>query len=188
MFRSIKLIWLLWAFDTTISSALGLTLGERLIVSSGDPLLRVPALLVTSGLFIGVGQWMILRTRFTKAGGWILATVIGLTFGFLVGLWVLDQLSGNLLAVEMWVIVGSMLTGTLQWYALQKKMSGSLKWILTSVLSWGIAINLTAFIFETYFTALSLGVLYFPVFGILIGAFVGIISGAFVETSILETR
>ena len=181
-----KSVWLLWSPVTAITCALGLTLGERLLIGIDGLLVRLLVLLITSGLFIGFGQWMILRTRLVKAGGWILATAIGLTFCFSVGSWILDRLPGNILAIEIWIVIGSTLTGILQWYTLQKKLSGGLKWILVSAASWGIAINATYLIVDAYFSWLRLGNWGTPLLGGLIGAFVGIISGAFVETSLLR--
>jgi hypothetical protein len=193
MFRYIKSIWFSWAFITSISAALGFALGAYLMVvfHSDDSPLLVFALLVISGLFIGFGQWGLLRKKLIKTGRWILATTFGLPIGFFLGFMLLafspDFYVTDWVATWVISITAGSFTGILQWRALHSKMTGSLPWVLVSALGWAIAINLSGFLFTNSLSGSDIWYLSAPALGILVGAVVGIISGAFVETSIIQT-
>ncbi len=157
---------------------------------SDDSPLVVFALLILSGLFIGFGQWIILRTRVVKSGKWMLATTLGLPLGFFCGFMVVafspDFYVTDWVATWVISIVAGSIMGALQWRALHSKLTGSLPWIVASALGWGIAINLSGFLFLTSLFDATLWYVSIPLLGLLIGAVVGIISGAFVETSVLQ--
>ncbi len=193
MFRSIKSIWFSWAVVTSISATLGFALGGCLIVlfhDANSPLF-VFALLMISGIFIGFGQWRLLRKKLTKSGWWMLATTFGLPLGFLCGFLVVASSPDFYVTdwVATWVIsiTAGGVIGALQWRALHSKLTGSLPWIFISALGWGIAINLSGFLFPTSLSDTALWYASVPLLGMLIGAVVGITSGAFVESSLIAS-
>jgi hypothetical protein len=192
MFRSIKSIWLSWLLLTFIGTSIGITLGAiPLVLLPGDdsPFFTFTLLLI-SGFFIGLAQWLILRTKLRRAGQWILATTIGLPFGFFSG--------GVLLALMpdfpgiIWIraavvaLIGGTITGILQLRTLHSKLPSSLLWLLASGLSWGIALCLSGFVYDMFLSNLEFQYSFVPFLGMLIGAVVGIINGAFVETAIIQ--
>jgi hypothetical protein len=142
-------------------------------------------------LFIGFGQWGLLRKKLIKTGRWILATTFGLPIGFFLGFMLLafspDFYVTDWVATWVISITAGSFTGILQWRALHSKMTGSLPWVLVSALGWAIAINLSGFLFTNSLSGSDIWYLSAPALGILVGAVVGIISGAFVETSIIQT-
>lgn len=193
MFRFTKSIWFSWALVTSISAAMGFALGGYPMVLSHNnhsPLV-VFALLVISGLCIGFGQWRLLRTKLVKTGRWMLATAFGLPLGFFCGFLLVASSPDFYVTdwVATWIIsiVAGSITGALQWRALHGRLTGSFLWILASALGWGIAINLSGLLFNTSSSNSNLSYISAPLLGILIGAVVGIISGAFVETSLIQT-
>jgi hypothetical protein len=193
MLISKKTIWLSWLLATLLSTTLAVTLGTIpivLLMNDDSPLSTLLALLI-SGLFIGTGQWIILRTRLQKAGQWILATTIGIPFGIFSGgvtqALILDFHGSIWVSRAIVAVIGGTITAILQCRALHSKLPGSLLWLLATGVSWGIAICLVVLIFDTYLSNLDLWYLFTPLLGMLIGAIVGIITGAFVETGIMQT-
>ena len=193
MFRSIKSILLSWSLITFIVNTLGVTLGAipLILLPDYDSTFFTFTLLLVSGFFIGFAQWLILRTKLLKVGRWILATTIGLPFGFFSGgvtLALMPDFPGNLwVRAAVVAVIGGTIIGILQLRALNGKLTGSFLWLLASGLSWGIALCLSGFIFDTFLSNLEFRFFFVPFLGMLIGAVVGIISGAFVEPAILQT-
>lgn len=192
MFRSIKSVWLSWSLATFISTTLAVTLSAIPIVllPDDDSPFFVFTLLLISGFFIGLAQWLILRTKLPKSSQWILATTIGLPFGFFSGgvtLALMPDFPGNIWSrAAVVAVIGGTIIGILQLRALHTKISGSFLWLLASGLSWGVALCLSAFVFDTFLSNLEFQLFFVPFLGMLIGAVVGIISGAFVEAGLLQ--
>src|SRR5688572_5428728 len=193
MSKIIKSSWFLWALVTSIGSAIGFTFAGRFEGLFDDYYLRLFLLveIAMGGLWISLGQWMILRMKLIATWGWIPATAIGLPVGFFVGSWINELLPGSIFAnewVETYVMASAagIFAGIFQWLASQRKLKSSLKWILVSALSWGIGITTTGFIFDTYFSNIDFGYLFFPILGMFMGTIVGIISGTFVESALIQ--
>jgi hypothetical protein len=193
MLKFVRSFWFSWVLVTSLSSALGLTAGAFLIVllRGDDSLPFKLGLLVISGLFIGYGQWILLRTKSMKASGWIFATAIGLSLGFLFG-YVLLTFNPHLFMsgwaeISIVAIFAGTITGILQWCAVHGRLTGSAMWLIASVLGWGIALHLGIFLFALFLSRLDLWFLFTPLLGLVVGAVIGITSGAFVETSIIRT-
>ena len=189
----IKSFWSLWALVTSIGSAIGFTLAGGFEGLFDDYSLRFFLLvqIAMGGLLISFGQGMILRTKLTATWGWIPATAIGLPAGFFVGSWINEFLPGSIFAnewMETYVMasIAGIFAGIFQWLALRRKLKNPLKWILASALSWGIGITTTGFIFVTYFSNIDFGYLFAPILGLFIGTIVGIISGAFAESALIQ--
>jgi hypothetical protein len=192
MLKFIRSFWFSWILVTSIGAALGLSLGSLLFVLFGDDsVLVILGFLAIAGLRIGYGQWRLLRTKLTKSSGWVAATAVGLSFGVVLG-YSLLAMSPHLFIshwAENWVIAitGGTFTGFLQWRASHSKFTGSAAWLLVSVLGWGMALNVSTFLVADILSYGDLEYLFVPILGLLIGAAVGMISGAFVETIIIRT-
>lgn len=194
MLKFIKSISFLWAFGSAVGLAIGLAISARLGTGSSRdyylPLFIFIEIFLGS-LLMGVGQWMILRTKLKRSWGWIPATTIGLSLGLFIGFFVSDLFLYNLNGwVQLCIMSGisGIFTGILQWLALQRKWKGALKWTLVSTLSWSIGITATGFIFDSYLSRFEFGYLFAPILGLFIGTFVGIISGIFVESTLIQTN
>lgn len=181
MHKFIKSIWLPWTLVSCAGSIVGFTLGR------GYGLWKLSLV----GLMMGLGQWLILRSRLTAIWGWIPATILGLPLGFLVSFLISDVISSIFAnePVRVFIMSGTagLITSIIQWLALQRKMRNALRWLVASALSWGTGITITGYIVEGYLSSIELGQLFSPIIGLFIGAFVGIISGVFIESSILPT-
>jgi hypothetical protein len=153
--------------------------------------------LFMAGLCIGIGQWLILRRRFKRAWGWIPATAIVMPIGLASGVFGVLGLEylyyPVVVGMGLWRIEGPLATGlnaglllgVSQWLSLRIGIRGMPKWILVSSASWIIAIGLL-YIWGTYAPRI-VDTIGGPVaLGLLLGACVGAISGAFVKPCILD--
>ena len=119
--------WVLW-FQWMMATTVGWFLGGVLVPGIG---------LLTSGIGIGIFQWMILINRLELAWRWMIATVIGWSLG-----WVI-----NLVAVpeEFYFLNGISLgiaTGLAQFFVLRGETQLSAWWIIVTAVGWmsGIAL------------------------------------------------
>lgn len=101
------------------------------------------------GLFMGLGQWIVINTKIKKAYGWILATMIGFSLGSFISFWVFALLlpvAGKYYEVIDWILMigtllgAGMFTGFCQWVSLKRKIAGALKWSLVTGMSFVIGI------------------------------------------------
>lgn len=176
------LLWVLWLSVFIFSLTFGLTISIGLM--GDDWTFRsffVLLGLVVSGLLIGLGQWALLQTRIKQSWRWIPTTAIGLPTGILIGF-----LAGNNLIIMS--TAAGFFAGLFQWIALEKKGESPFRWIVVSVLSWGIGIPTALLIFETYLWNTDYGFGNYPNLGILIGTIVGTINGAFVDSVLINSN
>jgi hypothetical protein len=201
-------LWLSWALVTCIGFALGFQidhiLGGLLSFKYGIGFMGSISYTVFAGLLIGVGQWLILRSRFKWAWAWPIATALGYPIGYGIGFFVvflglleiailIPQFFANDLIQFVWNLISGCFAGffigIFQWLSLRTKSHGMFKWVLVSMLSWAIGIG-----FSQFFTLLSLQMgtvghtdwLGGLVFSPLIGATIGVINGAFVKSCIFN--
>jgi hypothetical protein len=117
------------------------------------------------GLFLGVGQWLLLRRHIRKAGWWVLATVVGCAVAGSVK-WVqgpiMDQIAFEVaagLGEIGWEIVmplmgiglglifegaTGLVVGSAQWLVLQRQVPRAGRWVLVSVVAWATGAVLIA--------------------------------------------
>jgi len=181
-------IFLLWVFLVSIGALVGCSLPGFLLIdfSDRDLDLMIFWTLLFAGLFIGLGQWIVINLRLKKTWYWIPATSIGYSFGGFV-FFIFDFVGTRLLHLDMHyfseyatLMATGMFTGVLQWLALKRKTATSLRWSLISGLSLllgGIAIDFMINI-NTYLA----DYFYILVFGLAIGLF----SGVFIKPLILH--
>lgn len=195
MIKPTKSFWLLWVFVTSIGSIIGFLISPIFIpLFSWDWYVDFDILLVNtviSGFLIGFGQWIILRKSFEKAWGWVFAPAIGLPMGVIIGLFGIEvklpMSDFTLVRVTgISTCVAGIIIGVFQWLVLRLKPSIGIKWILVSVLSWGIGITVPMSIFQSYFW--NSGDLEWYFMGMLMGTTVGAISGAFVESTLIHNE
>ncbi len=198
MIKPARSFWLLWMLATSISSVIGFAVGGILVqfFDNREFALSLLAFLTVWGLVIGVGQWMILRTKLTKAWGWIPATAIGLPSGLFFGYWVIYNLLGpsfrnenEMLPAFLTSTIAGITTGTLQWFVLRGTIKKSLRWILVSTISWGLGIAALSFIGDFLVaigTKANFIYLYILLGAILTGGIPGAIGGTFIESTLAQ--
>jgi hypothetical protein len=189
-------VWLAWAVMTSLGSAAGFAIiwGLRdLFPWDTYGLFGLVGLIFVSGALIGFGQWLILRRRFRTVWLWIPATAVVFPVGFFAGAlvvpffvpaaWALNvPRTGLALAGIAWFCIPGLFLGVFQWLCLRRGLGGMWKWILASILSWGLGISVPWYVIVTYtssdaYTSAAL----FVGLGFFIGIIAGAISGAFVS-------
>ncbi len=104
---------------------------------------------VVLGLAGGTTQWLILRRQFTRAGWWVLACIVGFATSFLVVDAVIAPLSGEgnglighaLIGIGQGAVIG-IVVGTGQWLVLRGRVGRPGRWVLVSILAWGVGLAL----------------------------------------------
>jgi hypothetical protein len=107
---------------------------------------------VVVGMVLGFGQWLVLRHEIRRAGGWILATMLGFGLGNAIGSIV--GLYGWLLgphpmlptwdlttALRFWATGGAvcgLILGSAQWLVLRQVVRAPGWWIPINIVSWAI--------------------------------------------------
>jgi len=197
MFKPSKSFWLSWILATIFSFAIGLPLGGISFTffdeyHEGHALL---GLITIISAVIGLGQWIVLRTRLVRAWIWIPSTAIGGPLGFTIGYWVSRIVLGLSLSYkDQWKdafllsSIAGLIIGVLQWLAVARNVKGSFQWIFVSALSWGIGITVLGSI-DDFMIAHKIDFGYFnpAIIVIVLGGLVGTITGAFVESTLLKT-
>ncbi len=146
------LFWLGWvaASEIGILLAVGAMVGSIFVAKAtvtgvNEDRLAGVLLFPIVGASLGASQWAVLRTRISKAGWWILTTVVGLLGGVVLGGGAVQALSyvtgrpwdwdfgPNLLA--LYAIIGFSL-GLVQLPVLRPHITGSAVWLLASMAGW----------------------------------------------------
>ena len=124
-------LWFFWIMATT----LGWLLGGLLL----------PGLaFVTSGILVGIFQWLVLQSRITRPWRWVVATSIGWLVGYLITLFVLPQ--------ELFVFEGATIgltTGFVQWTLLRREVYWAGWWIIFSIIGWTTGLTLLPGVLQT---------------------------------------
>ena len=117
-------LWFFWIMATTLGWFLG-----GLIFSSLS--------LVTSGLFIGIFQWLVLQDRIVYPRRWVVATFSGWIVGYLfVFIGIPRQFE-----VFNGVIIG-LAAGIAQWVILRRELHWAGWWIIFSIIGWTTGLTL----------------------------------------------
>jgi hypothetical protein len=112
-----------------LASIVGVTIGQVI----GRVFTLGYELYIIQGLSVGFLQWLVLRSRISTSGWWILATTIGFGFGFMVSHWPPDLT--YLQYVLAWAIAG-----LIQWFFLREKVSYAGWWIPATILALSMAV------------------------------------------------
>ncbi len=160
-------LWLFWFAATALGWAIGWTLAgvirepvHRLVGPGYGFVMAEMAVGAASwsltGLLIGIGQWLAIRSRIRRAGWWVVATVVGWT---VVGSlqWFrakgMEEIMNEMVPwmrsfsrqYVPWFELGigmlsdglvGLLIGVVQWPVLRKKVRGAGWWIVISMLAW----------------------------------------------------
>ena len=173
--------WTKWGFlfQWTTMNLLGTVIGVAFLVLMYALLLSDASKGVTAlfdqgisvaimGLFLGLFQWLVLKTRMEQIRSWIPATSIGLVLGA-TGIAVIRYLLigdslGSMSPPLGAAVIGALL-GTAQWTVLRKHLSPALPWILGSTAGWSlgstalVALGLKSFSATNVFQEFLLGAL-----------------------------
>jgi len=93
--------------------------------------------MITSGLLVGIFQWLVLQRRIDKSWRWVVATFIGWTIGYLIIFFGIPQQFEN---VDGFVI--GLTTGIAQWVILRGELHWPGWWIIFSIVGWTTGLTL----------------------------------------------
>jgi hypothetical protein len=130
-------MWFAWLLATVLGSAIGWNVGWR--ISFLEPgILATLVIGGTTGLTLGIMQWLVLRSELKQSGWWILASSAGWAAGLPLGAFLAQRfgLSEALFGVALGATIGS-LTGILQWLYLRTQVIDAGWWIPANIFAWG---------------------------------------------------
>jgi hypothetical protein len=125
-----------WTIAAAIAAAVALLAGQVLLIGLGslawhppDEVLMGAAL----GLFLGLGQWSVLRTRILRSGWWMLSSLGGgLVFGLAA------NQAGNQVGLLAAFTAFGLVQGACQWPVLRGRIRNPALWILAGGIAWAI--------------------------------------------------
>lgn len=164
------LLW--WVLAGLVSCTVGFPVGQAL----GKSLLWG---WVVGGGLAALPQWVLLRHQLTRAGWWIVASVVGLIIGtglsFVASQYILQVagLTASFASVGATVGFG---TGLAQWAVLRLQGRRSGWWILASTA--GYSLGVLAAVNNPVDIPLRSALIFGPAFGGVIGVVSGIVTGA----------
>jgi serine/threonine protein kinase len=179
-------IWLGWVALTTISVAIGYVLADYIIRTvpiyfRGEPVIRASYDIIV-GTMLGVGQWLVLRPYFRRAGWWILCNSLGLCLNGIISGFIWYFLNARGWNSASWDALSELVSrspvGLMQWLFLRKCAPRSGGWIIITAVSWAMAWILNGiWSYDKGWLAA----------GAMVGATVGVITGS-VLVMIMPTR
>ncbi len=142
-------VWLGWVVASAVGLAVGFAVYFPLVLYFASDLGTVQRILLAAvggtffGASLGTAQWLFLRKRSFRPGGWFLATLVAGTVGGTLAL-VAGDVAGNsggfFFAIAVGGFVFGALIGTGQWLVLRPKLSQAGWWVLASTV--GLAASL----------------------------------------------
>jgi hypothetical protein len=131
----IKLV-IFWIMAMAAGASLALLLGQILLLAI-DNVVWLPADAVfiagMLGLFLGIGQWLLLRPRLPRSGWWVFASLIG---GIIAG-FVVNQIGNQAISLALFGTFGLIL-GAFQWSVLRGRLRNSGIWPFVSGFAWAL--------------------------------------------------
>jgi hypothetical protein len=119
--------WAFW-FQWVMATTMGWIIGGFLFTGLA---------LVTSGVAVGILQWLVLLGRIRRPWRWILASAVGWIVGYLIVILglppELDFLNGMVLGLSV---------GTAQWLILREQLHWAGWWIVFSAIGWTTGLTL----------------------------------------------
>jgi len=95
------------------------------------------------GAGLGTMQWLVLRSLFSQAGWWAVASTVG---GAIVGVGAASLSSKMEVGLIIAYGLSGAILGMLQWIVLRRQTSRAWLWILASPLGWAIAVPIVRFL------------------------------------------
>lgn len=147
--------WLWWISLTALTTISAMFLVIFAVFNLGVPLIgtfvegesapialqvAIAPLFALAGALVGGGQWLILRSLFSRAGWWVLATAAGWMAGYLWSYVIFPpgtDTSSFLIVLLPWVLNG-LATGLCQWLIVRQHYDRSGLWIPTAALAMAI--------------------------------------------------
>jgi hypothetical protein len=182
--------WLWWVLANTVGFAVGFSVGFTVGMAVGEALsegvgFSVPGAVVVAvaGASVGIVQWLVLRQQVSRAGWWVLASivsfVVGETVGEVVGETVVFALGFTwyeavaFAEAVIFAVVGASV-GIAQWLVLRQQVSRAGWWVLASIVGFVVSIAMGRAVGFTLYEAVAFAeAVVFAVVGAGYGAITG---------------
>jgi len=128
-------LWLGWTLATAGGMLLGYlpTLFLVNVLNLGLAQIVVP---VFAGTLVGLAQWVALRRFLTAHSDWILAGGTSWALGYMVGLFVIQNLPGTVFAGIAGYLLFGAIVAIVQWPLLRREIPHLLVWMLACAIGW----------------------------------------------------
>jgi hypothetical protein len=114
-----------------------------------------------AGASVGVAQWPVLRRQVSRAGWWVLASIVGLAVGFAAAFTVVAAVVGAVVeAGAFGAVVGAVLGASLgiaQWLVLRRQVSQADWWVLASIVSLAVGFAVVMAVIGVVVRAMAVG-------------------------------
>lgn len=187
---------LLWSVLVAISTIVGFALAQFLAgkffnqrdYDDYDFAIALFLYILVIGFFIGTSQWIVLKIQLRKIWRWVPATAIGYPMGVFVSLFILSMLENKFARLgeqfydvytkikpfAIFMLTG-MFTGAMQWFALGRKLTTSIKWVLVSGLGFMLGCLFILVPDNVHHTNRLVGIMGVIGFGLLTGVFASLL-------------
>ncbi len=177
--------WFWWMLVSTIGLFIVVMIGQSGI---GEVFLTVIVFGLSSGIVIGVLQWLVLRQQLNQAYWWVLATAVGWSTSLIIvsRIQLIDKLSDEWFVFYgiIFGIVSGVIVGAMQWLILKQQVIKAGWWVLISIISYTGGSTLgagAAYILSVDMNPMVGAVVFWLTFA----AVFGIISGAITGTALI---
>jgi hypothetical protein len=160
-------LWVKWSVTVGLGYTLAPALAALIMPIRGTQFVSTFLLMgsTLSGVLIGLGQWVILRSRVTRAAGWFFVTIVGFALGDSLALSVNLASWGT---TVRFLILGLCL-GWWQAFAIRLPATPFAFWIITNGLGWALAANLGEWVVDRG----GSNFWFFPITGLVAGLITG---------------
>ena len=128
-------LWLGWTLATALGMVIGYLPSALLVqyLSLGVARIVVPVL---AGLFIGVAQWLVLRSYINPSYDWILNHAGGWAVGYMLALFVVQFIADIPYGAVIGFIFFGVIVAVFQWPVLRREIPHLWVWIVANVVGW----------------------------------------------------
>jgi len=128
-------LWLGWTLATAGGMLIGFLPSIFLVnvLNLGLAQIVVPAL---AGTLVGLAQWVALRRFLTAHSDWILASGTSWAVGYVVGLFLIQNMSTTALGAIAGYLFFGAIVAIVQWPLLRREIPHLFTWILASAIGW----------------------------------------------------
>jgi hypothetical protein len=163
-----------WVVATTAGWIVGFAICEAVVKPIVDELTHVNSDGAVIGIAIGIGQWLVMKSRINRTRWWILASIIGFGIGKDVADPVALAVSGPMGSVLGGLAIGMSL-GVAQWLVLRRHVPEARWWIVASAIAWAVGWAIISSV-DTEAAGASIAVAY--VIGAIGAAVAGLVTAA----------
>ena len=143
-------MWLEWTLATAFGMLLGF-LPSIVLVNLLDLALARLIVPLFAGFLVGLAQWVVLRKYMTEVSDWILAAGASWAFGYALGLFIMNGLTGTMLDGFVGYVLFGVIVALVQWPLLRREIPHVWMWVLANVVGWTAGFYLSQVALDLFF-------------------------------------